>query len=314
MTCTVEFAVSVCICTFRRPALLDALLGALAAQQEAGSAVEFVVVDNDPAGSAGAVLGTWAQRLPLRALHLPRPNIAAARNAAVATARGAWVAFIDDDEEPDPGWLAALRRCQQAHAADAVFGPVVPRYVHGTPAWLVRGGFFERPRHLTGTLIGTGEARTGNVLLRRADLQAVAAAAGMAGPFDEAFGRTGAEDTVLFHALHARGARFVWCDEARVQEEVPAARANAAWLLRRSFRLGQTYVLSELVRRRGAARLGRGAWLGARALVQAGVAALLALGWLPLSRIRAMRWLRALTAQAGKLSALLGHRYHEYGG
>ncbi|KAF1045986.1 glycosyltransferase family 2 protein [Xylophilus sp.] len=308
---TVE--VSVCICTFRRPALLDALLGVLAAQRQEDAAVEFVVVDNDPAGSARAVLDAWAQRLPLRRVHLPRPNIAAARNAAVAAARGMWIAFIDDDEQPDPGWLAALRRCQQVHAADAVFGPVVPRHVPGTPAWLVRGGFFDRPRHPTGTPIGTGEARTGNVLLRRADLQSVAAAAGREGPFDEAFGRTGAEDTVLFHALHARGARFVWCDEASVQEEVPAARANVGWLLRRSYRLGQTYVLSELVRRRGAARLARGAWLAMRALAQAGVALLLAIAWLPLSRIRAMRWLRALAAQAGKLSALSGHRYHEYG-
>lgn len=300
--------VSICICTFRRPALLEALLETLCAQHVHGDAVEYVVVDNDPGASAAPVLAAWAQRLPLCALHVPVPNIAAARNAAVAAARGDWVAFIDDDEAPDPGWLAVLRQAQRDHGADAVFAPVLPRYVPGTPGWIVRGRFFDRPRHATGTAIGTRDARTGNVLIRRAALQA------LAGPFDEAFGRTGAEDTVLFHDLLARGARFVWCDEATVQEDVPPERANAGWLLRRSYRLGQTYVLSELVRRRGAARLGRAAWLGARAAGQGVVAAALALAWLPLSRIRAMRWLRTLAAQAGKLSALAGHRYHEYGG
>jgi len=301
--------VSVCICTFKRPELLGLLLGELERQIGPDAGVEFVVADNDPAHSAREVLAAWSQRLPLRALHVPVPNIASARNAVAAAARAPWLAFIDDDESPDPGWLDTLRAAQAAHRADVVFAPVVPRYVAGTPDWLRLGGFFDRPRFATGTRIGTRDARTGNVLLRAETLAALGHA-----PFDIAFGRTGAEDTVLFRALLARGAAFVWCDEATVQEEVPLARANAAWLLRRSYRLGQTWAVSETYQLRGAAWLRRAAGLGLRALVQLVVAGGAALVLAPVSRIRSFRWLRATVGQLGKLSALAGHRYHEYGG
>jgi len=302
-------AVSVCICTFKRPALLGVLLAELERQIGAAAGVEFVVADNDPAHSAREVLAQWAQRLPLRALHVPVPNIAAARNAVVGAARAPWLAFIDDDESPDAGWLYKLRAAQSAHAADVVFAPVLPRYVPGTPDWLRLGGFFDRPRFATGTAITTRDARTGNVLLRAGLVKALGPT-----PFDVAFGRTGAEDTVLFRALLARGARFIWCDEATVQEEVPLARANTGWLLRRSYRLGQTYMVSETHQLRGAAWLKRAGFLGLRAAGQLLVAGMLALVLVPFSRIRSFRWLRATLAQLGKLSALAGHRYHEYGG
>lgn len=300
--------VTVCICTFKRPALLGVLLEELERQIGPDAGVEFVVADNDPAHSARDVLAAWAQRLPLRALHVPVPNIASARNAVTGAARAPWLAFIDDDESPDPGWLDKLRAAQKAHAADVVFAPVLPRYVPGTADWLRLGGFFDRPRFATGTSITTRDARTGNVLLRNELLQTLGHA-----PFDVAFGRTGAEDTVLFRELLARGARFVWCDEATVQEEVPLARANTGWLMRRSYRLGQTYMVSEIYQLRGAAWLKRAGGLGARALVQLVVAGGLALALWPFSRIRSFRWLRAMLAQLGKLSALAGHRYHEYG-
>lgn len=301
--------VSVCICTFRRPALLALLLAELERQIGPRAGVEFVVADNDPAHSAREVLAEWAQRLPLRALHVPVPNIASARNAVVGAARAPWLAFIDDDESPDPGWLDKLREAQKTYAADVVFAPVLPRYVPGTPDWLRLGGFFDRPRFASGTAIGTRDARTGNVLLRAGLVGALGAT-----PFDVAFGRTGAEDTVLFRELLARGARFVWCDEATVQEEVPLARANTGWLLRRSYRLGQTYMVSEIHQLRGSAWLRRACFLGVRAAGQLLVAAGLALVLWPLSRARSFRWLRATLAQLGKLSALAGHRYHEYGG
>jgi len=310
---TAPIDISICICTFRRPALLDQLLAALTEQACDGLRMEVVVVDNDPAGSAAAVLRDWQSRMPmpLHARHETTPNIAQARNAAVHTAQGEWVLFIDDDEAPDADWIRHLVHAQREYNADAVFAPVLPRYLADTPDWIRAGDFFNRRRFATGTAITTKDARTGNVLIRRSKLMAVSAPAG--GPFDTAFGRTGAEDTMLFRDMLANGASFVWCDEATVSEEVPAQRANLNWLLRRSYRLGQTYVLSEIARLGGLQRFRRAAQLGVRALLQLLVAAAVTLLALPFSRIAAVRWLRTTLAQCGKLSALAGHRYHEYG-
>jgi succinoglycan biosynthesis protein ExoM len=302
--------ISICICTFRRPLLLARLLTAITEQARAGQSLEVVVVDNDPEASAAPVLQQLLKTgypYRLKTLHCATPNIAAARNAAVHAAEGDWLLLIDDDEAPDPGWIVQMWQTRQQFDADAVFGPVLPRYVDGTAGWLISGRYFERPRFATGVHIGISDARTGNVLLRRAALMQVD------GPFDLAFGRTGAEDTMLFRDMQRNGASFIWCNEATVTEEVPLQRANVAWLLRRSYRMGQTYVLSEVARLSGLQRLLRSTQLGLRAALQLFIAAGVTMAYCPFSRIAAMRWSRITLAQCGKLSALMGHRYHEYG-
>ncbi|MDY7578264.1 glycosyltransferase family 2 protein [Herbaspirillum sp. RTI4] len=304
-----DIDISICICTFRRPLQLTHLLVALLAQAYDDLRIEVVVVDNDPAGSAATVLEHWRQcsPLPLQARHEPTPNISLARNAAVHAASGAWILFIDDDELPDPDWIRRMVATQAQYQADAVLGPVTPNYRSDTPDWIRRGDFFNRRRLATGTRVGINDARTGNVLIRRSLLQQ------LPGPFDPAFGLSGAEDTLLFHALIDLGAVLIWCDEATVSEEVASQRATLGWLLRRSYRQGQTYMRCELVRRRGAARCLRGALLGLRALLQCAIALVCSLLCLPLSPVKAVKWLRIGLSQCGKLSALAGHRYHEYG-
>ena len=49
---------------------------------------------------------------------------------------------------------------------DAVAGPSLPRFALEAPSWVVEGGFFEHPRHLTGAPIDY--AFTHNVLIRAA--------------------------------------------------------------------------------------------------------------------------------------------------
>ncbi|QDL53401.1 glycosyltransferase family 2 protein [Rhodoferax aquaticus] len=302
--------ISVCICSFRRPLLLSALLTQLG-QQGLGqgiAAIEVVVVDNDPHNTAAQVVAAWTvpQGFSLLARHVPVPNIALARNAAVAAATGEWIAFVDDDEVPVQHWLRLLLACAQAHQADAVFGPVLPVYPPEVAPWIVQGRYFERRRLPTGTRITEQDARTGNALVRASSLSQVH------GPFDAAFGRTGGEDSMLFRDLLARGAKFVWCDEAPVHEVVPVERANAQWLLRRSFRIGQTWIRAELYRLpRGQAWM-HGAKLGGRALAQLVLSAGLALVFVPVSRTRSFAWLRIAAAQLGKLTGMSRLQFQEY--
>lgn len=302
--------ISICLCTFRRPDLLARLLAQLCRQRPVPGLPdwEIVVVDNDPAHSARAVLEAFAVQNPgrLRHAHSPSPNISLARNQALALARGRWLALIDDDEEPAEDWLQKLAATQVQTGADLVFGPVLPIYPADMPAWLRDGGYYERPRHPSGTVIGTHDARTGNVWARAESLRL------LPGPFDAAFGQTGGEDSLLFRQLQARGQRFVWCDEAAVHEAVPPDRANARWLLRRAHRIGQTWLRGELHGLAGAARLRRMLSLCARAGLQLLVASGLALLLAPLSRIRSFYWLRKACTQWGKLSAATGASYREY--
>lgn len=303
--------VSVCICTFKRPAMLRELLDALGRQVfgQPDLSLELVVVDNDPLHSAKDTLRDWVPPagVALRYFHEPTPNIALARNVSIANARGEWIAFIDDDEAPLQDWMQQLLATQLRYQADVVFGPVLPRYRSDTPQWARDGRFFERPRYPTGTSIDERDARTGNVLLRADLLKA------MVGPFDAAFGRTGGEDSILFRELIARSSRMVWCDEAPVSEEIPADRATMGWLLRRSYRVGQTWIRAELYRLGGYRRLVRATILGIRAALQLLVSLMLALAWGPLSYPKALRWLRVACSQAGKLTGMTRFQFQEYG-
>ncbi len=303
--------VSVCVCTYRRPEMLSALLTALG-NQSLGSdirAVQVVVVDNDPVHSAQPVLAAWQppQGFTLEFKHLPVPNIAVARNLTVQTATGELIAFIDDDETPCTDWLQQLWTTMQSFHADAVFGPVLPVYPVDMAPWLEKGRFFERNRLKTGTGIDERNARTSNVLVRARCLNE------LDGPFDATFGRTGGEDSMLFRDLLTRHCFFVWCDEAPVYEVVTPDRANAVWLLRRSFRIGQTWIRAELYRLpRQRARVHR-LRLSIKASIQLVVSLALVLLMLPVSRIKAFHWARTAAAQAGKLSGMSRFQYQEYG-
>ncbi|TDR77818.1 glycosyltransferase family 2 protein [Paludibacterium purpuratum] len=239
-----ESRIDVVVCTYRRPVLLAQLIEAIQAQRLSGLRVRLIVVDNDPDGSARQVVErASAQDAPVALCYVaePRCNIALARNAGLNACNADFIALIDDDELPAVDWLSNLMAVAMRYAAGLVFAPVLPVFHPDAPRWLTEGGFFDRPRHATGTAVPLLEARTGNVLIRGSLL--------VASPlrFDPRLGLSGGEDYAFFRALYPSCQRAVWCDEAAVSESVPLARTNPRWLLKRSFRIGS--VEASLARR-----------------------------------------------------------------
>ena len=297
--------VSLCVCTYRRPVGLRRLLNAVArVRTERVERLEIVVVDNDPDGSARATTDSIeAMPFLLRYVHEPRRGISFARNRAVAEADPAsdWIAFLDDDEEPEPGWLDELLRVQARHAADVVAGPVPPKFEAEVPRWVLRGRFHEPPRHATGTVLPYAD--TGNVLVRASLFREFPA------PFAPSLALAGGEDTHFFLRVARAGNRIVWADEAVAWEWVPPSRVRLPWLLRRAFRRGNTWALLEReldpglrirARRilRGGGRIARGAVLLPVALVR--------------GRHAVVDALRGICFGAGSLAGVAGYRYDEY--
>jgi glycosyltransferase involved in cell wall biosynthesis len=195
--------------------------------------VRVVVVDNDASGSARQVVEAVSEDLSIRYVHEPTPGLAWARNRAVAEAGAAdAIAFIDDDEVAEPGWLAALVRAQRRYSADAVGGPVVPCFPNEAPRWLRQGRFLQVPRDRPPSGSRLDELATNNALVTTRVLASVP------GPFDESFNLSGGEDSVFFRAAHRQGFVLVWADDAVVTEEVPVERMRLRWVLRRAFREG----------------------------------------------------------------------------
>jgi glycosyltransferase involved in cell wall biosynthesis len=229
--------VSVCVCTYQRPQLLALLLDSLA-EQSFSERIETIIVDNDPKGSASNTVERVKNQHPklrIRYAVEPRKGIAYARNTAVSLAAGEFIAWIDDDETATDNWLEALWKTRSQADADAVFGPVVPFFPEGSPRWAKRSGLFDRPRHVTGTVIDVREARTGNALVKAGWFRTLVP------PFDARFANTGGEDYNFFARIQSQGARFHWCDEAVVYEVVPFERQQPKWMLERRLRGSVNY-------------------------------------------------------------------------
>ena len=145
--------ITVCICAFRRPALLKRLLEKLQEQRTNGLfSFSVVVCDNDVEQSAASVVSAARNGAAIDIIYCSesRKNIALARNKALEHARGNFIAFIDDDEFPTDDWLEKLIAACDKYRADGVLGPVRPHFDSPPPSWIIRGRFCERPEHETG--------------------------------------------------------------------------------------------------------------------------------------------------------------------
>ena len=229
--------ISVCICTYRRPAWLRRLLLSLQRQQTEGLfTYSIVVADNDADESARSVVAEFAQAAtPAVYCVEPVKNIALVRNRSIAAATGNWIAFIDDDEFPVEEWLRCLFQACTAQRAQGVLGPVRPHFEAETPAWVRKCGLYHRPEHETGFVISWREARTGNVLFRRDILPATVP------PFAPEF-PNGGEDQDFFRRMMAAGHRFIWCNEAVAYETVPPVRWDKKVMIQRALLRGKNTV------------------------------------------------------------------------
>ena len=115
-----EPAVSVVICTHRRPHLLPSSVEAVLTQ-DVEVPFEVVVVNDDD--------GPLRCRLPddprLRVITPEHRGLCEGRNAGIHAARGAIVAFTDDDTVAPPHWLSTIVDALDAHPeALGVEGPL----------------------------------------------------------------------------------------------------------------------------------------------------------------------------------------------
>lgn len=287
------------VCTFRRPSLAQTLqsLSLQTLMQDTGCSV--IVADNDDKPSALSLVehvrGLHAMRIHY--IHAPARNISVARNALLEKARllGAdFLAMIDDDEIADINWGGQLLVKMEALGADAVLGKVTAVYSSDAAVWMRKAQLHDTAPEIQrdGRILN---GYTGNVMLRldSPHLQSRR--------FDLAMGRTGGEDDVFFRGMVRDGGKIGYAPSAIVYEEVPKEREGIAFLLRRSFRSGQTHGrITEPDREGGRIAI---------PLAKAAAKATVLLGWAALNVFSADRRTRALmraSLHVGVCSHLLG--------
>ncbi len=248
------FPLTVAICTRARLHYVERCIGALARQDTGAPPWRLLVVDNDVSGASAARLKELIAPFP-GATYLPcaREGISHARNASLEAAGEGWIAYLDDDAVPEPGWLAGLAAAHaDAPAGTAVIaGRIDPEYEAPLPAWW--------PASMMGILSVQPVAGRGRMGIDPLPGPVWAIAANLAfavrplleaGGFPDWPSRKGTsllsgEEAYAARLLQERG-HVVWYDDRmRALHTIQAPRMSPGWLLRRMRGQGATEALMD---------------------------------------------------------------------
>lgn len=202
--------VSVIVPVLNGAPLIEGCLRALDGQTLDARDYEVIVVDDGSTDDTAARARAFADgaRCSIKVVSLPENRgPAAARNAGLAEATGAVIAFTDADCEPVPDWLERGLARLDAEQVAAVEGRTEPK---GDPGTLTH-----QMRNVTG-----GLWMTCNMLYRRDVLDSV-------GGFDERFRTAFLEDSDVAFAVQEQGEQIAWAPEVLVHHLVlPEGRAK----------------------------------------------------------------------------------------
>jgi succinoglycan biosynthesis protein ExoM len=234
-------SVAVAICTYNRPDQLRRLLDLIAVrapEELPGSSVTVVVVDDSKDGNARHIVEDPSR--PCRTLYANTAsgNISTARNAAISGGADAaeFVACIDDDCVPEPGWLSESCRVMKQFRADVVVGHRAFVPSDASPKWLHREPFlFENEPYADGSVPVSGN--TANVMIRSSWLRQSEVR------FRTEMGSVGGEDMVFFADARAAGAEIRFASRSTVLEPCDAKRSTLRYHLWRQMWLGNNEAL-----------------------------------------------------------------------
>ena len=263
---------SVVICTHNRADVVQHAITAAAREARANDA-EVLVVDNASTDDTPAVAAAAAEGdSGIRVVREETLGLSAARNRGLAEARGAVVAYLDDDALPRPGWLGALLAPYDESRVACVGGRILLRFPTQPPPWLtpaLHASFSAydlglepkrlRYRHDTYPF-------GANVSFRAATVRATGGFSTMVGPIGRH--QLVFDETDLCFRLDQSGWEIRYAPDAVVDHLVMPERLTPDWVLRRYRTGGESEAVFVLRNRRLARALWRIWWRYRDALTQ----------------------------------------------
>jgi len=230
-----ENKLAIGICAYKRPGMLHHCLNSLNDMDRPQDVeLSIIIADNDRAASSKSTVEESRSKIDINLYYQIEPGrgIPYARNNVLKQAKELGVtelAFIDDDEYVKKDWLVNFWNYYINSEADVVRGLVKTVYPPDTPKWIIKGEFYQRSNHPTGTVFHS--SNTGNVLFNYKKLISEWKL-----DFDETYGTRGGSDTDFFKRANANGALINWVSNAVVYETLTEERFRLGFLLRRKFR------------------------------------------------------------------------------
>ncbi len=241
------------ICSYNRANRLPPLIAALR-EQACPVPFEILIVDNNSTDNTKEVLISLSADVgaPLRIVKETRQGIAFARNRAIeASLSSDFLLFMDDDELPRPGLLAAAVHALDKEGAQCTGGRIKVNFDNNTrPKWLGNDllGFLAEVDYgdqafwITDTSMPVWTANVAyhtSIFIKDAQLR-----------FDPRYNRAGmgiggGEDAIMFRDLLKRKVRIRYRPDMVVEHYVEQWRLKRRYFLKLHFIAGRKYGLYE---------------------------------------------------------------------
>lgn len=241
-------AVTIAVCTHNRVKSLSRTLRCLLALDPAERA-EILVVDNQSTDATRRAVFSFMQRDGrVRYVHEAELGVSFARNRAIAEARGAVIAFVDDDETVTAQWLRAVLAAFEDPANDLIFGRLIVYNDSGERLTNKNLLFHERdygdkPISVTSGNAGHYFFGTGISAYRLSALRQVGEFRTDVGHKGERF--YGGEDSDMYRRFVEAGKRVTYWPPCVVHHHIDSARMTWRYALRKAFDGGVSFDASD---------------------------------------------------------------------
>ena len=180
-----ELAISVVVCTYNRAELLATCLQTLCEQTLAMSDYEVLVVDNNSQDNTRDVAEDYCRRFPnIRYFFETNQGLSHARNRGWREAKGAYVAYIDDECKVPSQWLTVAMGIIDRLSPAVLGGPYYGYHSSLPPRWWKESYETFEPCDTARALYPGEYLRGGNIFVQRCLLE-------LTGGFDVALGMSG---------------------------------------------------------------------------------------------------------------------------
>jgi glucosyl-dolichyl phosphate glucuronosyltransferase len=238
------FKISAVICSYNRARFIIDAVESIFSQDFDKSLYEVIVVDNNSTDNTIALLAQYKAAHP--DYHFSyytehQQGVSHTRTRCATEAKGAIVAYLDDDSTAQQGWLKSIHDFFETHPDTwSVGGKIVPRFLTGIPDWYSKyffglvGNFDQGPKvkRLTGARYPCGA----NMAFRASVFTEI-------GYFNSELGRKGTgllanEEKDIYLRILAAGHNVYYLPHVWVLHSVEANKFDKNYVRRHSMGIG----------------------------------------------------------------------------
>jgi glucosyl-dolichyl phosphate glucuronosyltransferase len=239
-----SYKISAVICSYNRARFIINAVESIFTQEFDKALYEVIVVDNNSTDNTIALLQEYKSTYPDRNFSFyieKNQGVAHTRTRCAQEAKGAIVAFLDDDSTAQPGWLSGIVSFFDEHPNTySTGGKIIPKFLTPIPDWYSKyffglvGNFDQGPKvkQMTGVRYPCGA----NMAFRKEVFTEI-------GYFNTDLGRKGTgllatEEKDIYLRILARGRDVFYLPHVAVLHCVEANKFDKNYVRRHSMGIG----------------------------------------------------------------------------